>query len=56
MKIGDKVTEMAETTGRTLTGVVVYIHPEGRYYTVEFKNGEGHFRESFVGQGRKGDR
>ena len=56
VKIGDKVTERAETIGRTLTGVVVYIHPEGRYYTVEFKNGEGHFRESFVGQGRKGDR
>ena len=56
VKIGDKVTERAETIGRTLTGVVVYIHPEGRYYTVEFKNGEGHFRESFVGQGREGDR
>lgn len=56
VKIGDKVTERAETIGRTLTGVVVYIHPEVRYYTVEFKNGEGHFRESFIGPGRRGTR
>lgn len=54
MKIGDKVTERAETIERTLTGVVVYIHPDGRYYTVEFKNGEGHFRESFIVPGRRG--
>lgn len=56
MKIRDKVTERAETISKTLTGVVVYIHPEGRYYTVEFQNGESRFRESFMGPGRKGEK
>ena len=56
VKIRDKVTERAETISKTLTGVVVYIHPEGRYYTVEFQNGESRFRESFMGPGRKGEK
>lgn len=54
MKIGDKVTERAETIAKTMTGVVVYIHPAGRYYTVEFQNGKDRFRESFMGPGRRG--
>jgi hypothetical protein len=29
------------------TGRVIYIHPEGRYYTAEFRFEKGTFRESF---------
>lgn len=28
-------------------GTVVYIHPEGRFYTLEFKFPKGSFRESY---------
>lgn len=29
-------------------GRVVYIHPEGRFYTLEFTFGRGSFRESYL--------
>lgn len=36
-----------EATDRKATGTVVYIHPEGRYYTVEFDLGFYKFRECY---------
>lgn len=45
--MGDTVTRRIEATGRKAAGTVVYIHPEGRYYTVEFDLGFYKFRESF---------
>ena len=54
MRVGDKVTEIVETIGKTLTGMVVYIHPEGRYYTAEFRTDKGRFRECFMGPERRG--
>ena len=56
MKLGDKVTELvgynpygvSGEPDRLMTGKVVYIHPHGRYYTVEFTCQNGtKFRESF---------
>lgn len=60
MKIGQKVTRVPETfydtditqrkgEKRPLSGKVVYIHPQGRYHTVEFKTTGGIIRESFAG-------
>lgn len=43
----DTVTRHIEATNRKATGTVVYIHPKGRYYTVEFYLGLYKFRESF---------
>lgn len=45
--LGDTVTRRIEATSRKATGTVVYIHPEGRYYTVEFDLVLYKFRESF---------
>lgn len=57
MKTGDKVTMIPETftarddrgkpERRPMRGQVVYIHPKGRYYTVEFETRGGPLRESF---------
>lgn len=47
IQIGDTVTRHIEATNRKATGKVVYIHPEGHYYTVEFDLGFYKFRESF---------
>lgn len=47
MKVGDFKTERVETIDATMRGKVVYIHPEERYYTVEFSGLFGSFRESF---------
>ena len=33
--------------GRLMTGRVIYIHPRGRFYTVEFTVGERTFRENY---------
>lgn len=59
MKLGQKVMRVPETFNgtdedkksvrRPLAGRVVYIHPEGRYHTVEFELGGGKVRESFLG-------
>lgn len=61
IKLGDKIKkeirwiEVQEgPRGRITTkqrgeavGTVVYIHPKGRYYTLEFTFPDGTFRESF---------
>ena len=63
MKLGDKITkrtvwtEVADgfhhngganlTNHESVTGTVVYIHPRGRFYTLEFKFPRGSFGESF---------
>lgn len=57
MKIGDIVTrrpvtfyeELVGKTRPTMKGRVVYIHPKGRYHTVEFQLRDGVLRESFLG-------
>lgn len=60
MEIGDKVTrtpitfadpyrEKGEEKHKPMTGKVVYIHPEGRYHTVEFDLPGGKVRENFHG-------
>lgn len=59
MKLGQKVMRVPETftdTGedrksvkRPMVGRVVYIHPQGRYHTVEFELGGGTVRERFLG-------
>ena len=61
MKLGDKIKKKVRwievkegPRGRTkmlprgeAVGTVVYIHPKGRYYTLEFTFSGGTFRESF---------
>lgn len=57
MKIGDKVTMIPETIlgidkrggreRRPMKGRIVYIHPKGRYYTVEFETRGNSVKESF---------
>lgn len=53
-KVGDKVREFYNSHGvvnieRTPTkAVVVYVHPRGRFYTVEFNFGGKKVRESYT--------
>lgn len=57
MKTGDRVSMIPESfmghddrgkpERRPLRGTVVYIHPRGRYYTVEFETRGGLIKESF---------
>lgn len=47
MEIGDKVVERVVSLDALMKGTVIYIHPDKRYYTVEFKGLFGSFRESF---------
>lgn len=47
IQVGDRVKERLESISATLTGIVVYVHPAYRYYTVEFKGAMWKFRESF---------
>lgn len=47
IQLGDTVTRRIEATDRKATGTVVYLHPEGRYYTVEFDLGLYKFRECY---------
>lgn len=57
MQLGDKITQpnvgynpygLSGEPDRPMTGVVVYIHPRGRFYTLEFTCENGtKFRESF---------
>lgn len=60
MTLGQKVTrtpitftdparEKGEPKHQPMTGKVVYIHPKGRYHTVEFQMPLGAVRESFLG-------
>ena len=53
LKLGDKVKVQPVTFGKPnvkRTGTVVYIHPTGRWYTLEFKakNTEAKLYESFL--------
>ena len=65
MMVGDKLPGMVPSYGATCTGfasdgesytaTVVYIHPQRRFYTVEFAFARGRrFRESFYFQDRAG--
>lgn len=47
IQLEDTVTRCIADTEKKATGKVVYIHPEGRYYTAEFDLGFYKFRESF---------
>lgn len=58
VQIGDTITvksrtmtmhDKEENNGewRAMTGTVVYIHPKGRYFTVEYKLKRAVLRESF---------
>lgn len=60
MKVGDKVLRTPQTfsdydpkanksSSHPMRGTVVYIHPLGRYHTVEFELPGGKVRESFLG-------
>lgn len=58
MQVGDKVKlvpsvlvdECNHKGSKPLKGTVVYVHPKGRFYTVEFPCPFGRsFRESFAG-------
>lgn len=59
MELGDRVKRVPETFGLSehtgpgarpaLTGTVVYIHPKGRYHTVEFQTPGGPVQECFEG-------
>ena len=50
VKIGDRVIRAPyfgpNQDGVQLSADVIYIHPEGRYHTVQFESG---FRESYLG-------
>ena len=57
MEIGQKTSEwvhFGETKAVRMSGVVEYVHPEGRFYTVRFETEVGSFTESyyFSGSGR----
>ena len=56
MKLGDEITARplfggatGESVGKPQKGVVVYIHPQKRFYTLEFKSQvtSERFRESY---------
>lgn len=60
MKIGDKVIrtpitfidpnrEKDEPLHKPMVGKVVYIHPQGRFHTVEFQLSLGTIKECFTG-------
>ena len=50
VSIGDRVSEFVEIHNRTMSGTVIYVHPKGRFYTVEFVGPTGEtFRECFTG-------
>lgn len=60
VKIGDIVVrepvtveqydeDLKKHTKAAMRGKVVYVHPEGRYHTVEFMTAGGAIRESFQG-------
>ena len=62
LQIGQKVTRIPKTIGvmedgnfssklasRPMRGVVVYVHPKGRFHVVAFPVPGGEIRESFSG-------
>ena len=53
VNVGDRVTrKICYGDGGSLLpaeeGTVVYVHPEGRFYTLEFNFPKGRFRESYL--------
>ena len=44
-RVGEKTSEKIDCLG---VGKVVYVHPAGRFYIVEFTFPGGKFRESFT--------
>lgn len=62
MKVGDKIGHLKPTYGEgprqdlpAYPGRIVYIHPQRRFYTVEFELPKNyHFRESFYFPNRSG--
>lgn len=51
VKMGDEIVKeprSGEGKGPAHVGRVVYVHPEGRWYTLEFTYERGRFRESFL--------
>lgn len=57
MSIGDRVQVKPCSEGGArgvVMGRVVYIHPQHRYFTVEFDAGGGKLRESFPFDHRRG--
>lgn len=61
MELGDKVTARPEFEGsrsEKITGTIVYIHPQHRFYTLEFPGSppqNRHFRECFHFRHRRGE-
>lgn len=56
VSLGERVRRMAISMSGTdskgpkpMEGLVIYIHPKGRYHTVEFSTMGGPVRESFAG-------
>ena len=47
-QVGEKTSEKIDCLGVQKPGTVVYVHPAGRFYTVEFEFPCGRFRESFT--------
>ena len=51
IRVGDKRREIPTMEGAMYLGTlpcrVVYVHPQRRYYTVEFAFDRGRFRESY---------
>ncbi len=47
-QVGEKTSEKIDCLGVQKPGKVVYVHPAGRFYTVEFEFPCGRFRESFT--------
>lgn len=63
VQIGDSVVRKPVTFSRydedqkkhtqaAMRGKIVYVHPQGRFHTVEFMTGGGPIRESFQGAER----
>lgn len=58
MKIGEKKTEnvhFGDCLPRTMTGTVVWIHPQRRFYVLEFRFEQGTVREGYYFPGRGGN-
>lgn len=53
-KVGDKIKEIYNSHGvvnvekTPIEAVVIYVHPKGRFYTVEFNFGGKKVRESYT--------
>ena len=50
VNVGDTVRKFVAEVGRRLNGVVIYVHPLRRFYTVRFDSKNGSFCECFTEQ------